>query len=398
MPDIDRTHLAHSVRYTVHGLPDLPNQYGPGILRPSEVTLTYWSAPDAQRSRVHAYVAGRIWVDGTELPLLPGGLYGQHYDDGLDGWPDCLTEEARLHDPEHPSAPAPATDQPAQAENRLSVQHADALWDAVAVPGPRTPTFTVQHERVCKAVADILYEMRPAAEEPAAETVHCVRYDPHPAHLHSAIRREVVVHGRCPGEPAVVSAPVPPTDQTALRDRIARALARVTVGHGAFITVDVKAEYPRADAVLAALPAPADRAAVLLGAAEHLLARCPHLGKAGALRKCTCPAAEELLRLASQEPGGPDYATAREETLHRVAAEARGAQQDEATPCAPAPDQCGDEPCANHERAQSHAEGDHDLCEPDCGQPAQHAPGTAILCADCRGKGHAVCMADEVQR
>ncbi|MFF3643418.1 hypothetical protein [Streptomyces sp. NPDC002564] len=49
------------------------------------------------------------------------------------------------------------------------------------------------------------------------------------------------------------AAPTPPTDQN-LRDRIARALAEVTVGHTAFVTVDVEAEYPRADAVLAVLP------------------------------------------------------------------------------------------------------------------------------------------------
>jgi len=48
-------------------------------------------------------VAGRIWVDGVETPLLPGGLYGQHYFDGLDGWPEWLAAEARLHDPDAPA-------------------------------------------------------------------------------------------------------------------------------------------------------------------------------------------------------------------------------------------------------------------------------------------------------
>lgn len=96
---VDRIPLAHSVRYVARGLPEVPNQYGPGLLVPSEITLTYRSAPDSQLGRVHAYVAGRIWADGAELPLLPGGLYGQHYDDGLDGWPEWLAEEARLHEP-----------------------------------------------------------------------------------------------------------------------------------------------------------------------------------------------------------------------------------------------------------------------------------------------------------
>ena len=98
-PAVDRIPLAHSVRYVARGLPEVPNQYGPGVLAPSEITLTYRAAPDSGLGRVHAYVAGRIWVDGTELPLMTGGLYGQHYDDGLDDWPAWLAEEARLHDP-----------------------------------------------------------------------------------------------------------------------------------------------------------------------------------------------------------------------------------------------------------------------------------------------------------
>ncbi|MFE6412607.1 hypothetical protein ACFVOR_37370 [Streptomyces sp. NPDC057837] len=50
----------------------------------------------------------------------------------------------------------------------LSVQHADALWDAVAIPGPRTPTFTEQHERVCAAVTEIIDEVT-AVGEPEPE-------------------------------------------------------------------------------------------------------------------------------------------------------------------------------------------------------------------------------------
>lgn len=108
-PTPDRIPLAHSVRYAVRGLPEVPNQYGPGTLEPHEITLTYRTAPDSQLGRVHAYVAGRIWVDGNELPLLPGGMYGQHYDDGLDNWPEWLAEEARLHDPAAPAVPVPPT-------------------------------------------------------------------------------------------------------------------------------------------------------------------------------------------------------------------------------------------------------------------------------------------------
>ncbi|WP_020135095.1 hypothetical protein [Streptomyces sp. 351MFTsu5.1] len=44
---------------------------------------------------------------------------------------------------------------------------------------------------------------RVAADIPnTTETVPCVRHDPHPAHLHSGLRKGVAVHGRCPGVPA----------------------------------------------------------------------------------------------------------------------------------------------------------------------------------------------------
>ncbi|MFE0472562.1 hypothetical protein ACFW2V_13205 [Streptomyces sp. NPDC058947] len=46
----------------------------------------------------------------------------------------------------------------ADLNHGLSVQHADALWDAVAIPGPERPTFPRQHERVCRAVAEIVKE------------------------------------------------------------------------------------------------------------------------------------------------------------------------------------------------------------------------------------------------
>lgn len=75
------------------------------------------------------------------------------------------------------------TDQPTHG---LSVQHADALWDAVAIPGPTEPTFPMQHERVCRAVAGILDELR---------------------------------------TPPAVPVSSPPPDQTPLRDRGAKAEA-----------------------------------------------------------------------------------------------------------------------------------------------------------------------------
>ncbi|GGQ83558.1 hypothetical protein [Streptomyces flaveolus] len=47
------------------------------------------------------------------------------------------------------------------------------------------------------AVAEHLRRM--ADETQPAETVPCMRSEPHPAHSHSGLRKGVVVHGRCPG-------------------------------------------------------------------------------------------------------------------------------------------------------------------------------------------------------
>ncbi|MGA5208992.1 hypothetical protein ACPCSB_04700 [Streptomyces pseudogriseolus] len=165
MTGIDRIPLAHSVRYVAHGLPEVPNHYGPGVLAPSEITLTYRAAPDSQLGRVHAYVAGRLWVDGKEVPLLPGGLYGQHYLDGLDNWPEWLAEEARLHDPEAAAVSA-AVAPPTDPTHGLSVQHADALYDAIATPGPARESFDDQHARVCAVVRQILDDLLPTPAEP----------------------------------------------------------------------------------------------------------------------------------------------------------------------------------------------------------------------------------------
>ncbi|WP_157882424.1 hypothetical protein [Streptomyces silvensis] len=38
----------------------------------------------------------------------------------------------------------------------LTGQQSDALWDAVAIPGPDAPTFPEQHDRVCRAVAEMI--------------------------------------------------------------------------------------------------------------------------------------------------------------------------------------------------------------------------------------------------
>jgi hypothetical protein len=129
-------------------------------------------------------------------------------------------------------------------------------------------------------------------------------------------------------DPAVSSAGVvqlPPTNQAALRDRIAEALLdhlsrtadirRDTEGELAFMPVVTDPERLRiADAVLKVLPAPVDRGAVLLEAAAGFDARAAALTEdlddlAGFVAKARIngvavwrDAAEELRRMAAEAP------------------------------------------------------------------------------------------------
>jgi hypothetical protein len=162
----------------------------------------------------------------------------------------------------------------------------------------------------------------------------------------------------CPGAAAVSSAGVvqlPPTNQAALRDRIA-ALFRHPPG---VERLGDATPGEIADAVLKVLPAPVDRAAGWLDAA----AECNRAGGAYAERG-TNDAASAAFALM--------------ETFLRKAGEAEYV----ATPCDPmVPCEDGGEPCSTHERLMGHAEGDHELCAPDCGEPwmrrmAAEAPAT----------------------
>lgn len=105
-----------------------------------------------------------------------------------------------------------------------------------------------------------------------------------------------------------------------------------------------------ADAVLAVLPATTnhdtDTSAGWLDAA----AECNRAGGAYAER-------------GANDAAGAAFALM--ETFLRKAGEAEYV----ATPCSVAPCEDGGEPCTVHERLMGHAEGDHELCAPDCGEP-----------------------------
>jgi len=198
------------------------------------------------------------------------------------------------------------------------------------------------------------------------------------------------------------TAPSSLPDQT-LRDRVAEALAEAD---GWKWAPGFKSESPtwqeylgRAGAVLAVLPPDGhttNRAAVLLGAAGHLDARAAEFtnaarkdplafvkgGTDARYRTADCwnAAAEELRRLAAEaQPeasplGGRKTGTAfsPSEGVHGQDPYYDGTdtpQPDTETMCGPAPSQCdaeSGEPCANHEREQAHAEGEHCFCGPEC--------------------------------
>ena len=133
----DRIPIGRSVVYAVRGMPDVPNQYGPGYLVPTEITLTYRSTEDSQLGRVHAFVKGH-WRREDGVREVDAALPGQHYYGDTAKWPEWLAEEARLHDPE-PAAQSPvdralllrAADHLTRSADQLwpggdSVMHADA--------------------------------------------------------------------------------------------------------------------------------------------------------------------------------------------------------------------------------------------------------------------------------
>lgn len=91
---------------------------------------------EATVARVRAYAQTAIDTGDTG----PGPALGRLLLQLLDG--ETAATEATERHPRH----------------GLSVQQEDALWDAVAIPGPDTPTFMNQHDRVCRTVVTLLRE------------------------------------------------------------------------------------------------------------------------------------------------------------------------------------------------------------------------------------------------
>ncbi|MFJ6487055.1 hypothetical protein [Streptomyces californicus] len=146
------------------------------------------------------------------------------------------------------------------------------------------------------------------------------------------------------------AAPPAPTDRAATRDRIRRAICEASGFDWDPDTLEPDEYGEHADAVLAVLDPPADRAAVLREAADFV----------GNDDTCDCGGCDTCIpnRLADR--------------LRRLADEAEYI----ATPCSWGACEPGGEPCTTHERLMAHAEGDHELCDHKAGEAAAGAHQT----------------------
>jgi hypothetical protein len=135
---------------------------------------------DAERNQGLAKVGARCMREGHQGLIESGRatVEGHRFalsvalDLGTGATWDAIHErvkELRV-DSAEPAAVSAAVAPPTNPTHGLSVPHADALWDAVAIPGPHTPTYPEQHERVCRAVRDILDELTPARDDAVAQT------------------------------------------------------------------------------------------------------------------------------------------------------------------------------------------------------------------------------------
>jgi hypothetical protein len=158
--------------------------------------------------------------------------------------------------------------------------------------------------------------------------------------------------------PTLSTAPSAPADRAALRDRIAMAIEDAPYRHDG-----TRRAWQLADAVLAVLPAPADRAAIYREVAEELAGINFHPNaKSQNLELCRLLAGR-FLRKADEA----EYV---------------------ATPCGVGGCEPGGEPCSTHERLMAHAEGDHELCGPDCGTSPDRMAVDELAATTCSAQYH----------
>lgn len=116
-PEPDVTVTSQSITLHVPGLPDVPNRYGSGTIRPMDLHLTY------RRDRVTARLEGRWRRPDREST---DAYIDQLYKDDPADWPDWIADYARQHAPTgpHPTGRAALRDRIAEALAREDAHNA----------------------------------------------------------------------------------------------------------------------------------------------------------------------------------------------------------------------------------------------------------------------------------
>lgn len=228
---IDRIPIGRNVTYAVRGVPEVQDEYNAErTIAPIEISLTYRAAPDSQLGRVHAYVKGWWMQDGQRVPMdKPVGrhFYGRTFDE----WPDWLVAEARLHDPD--AAVSSAGEAVWVDGDPLMEAIAAAVWEHCDTSGGYS-IVTDDPRNIAAVAATVARAQNAAGRAPAADRA-ALRES-----LAAAVRSITVVGG------------APPRCLVPVIDGSNPRMARI---------VDWQPLDDFLNAVVAVLPAPADRAA-----------------------------------------------------------------------------------------------------------------------------------------
>jgi len=108
------TPLAQTIELRVTGQPDVPNQYGSGHIRPTEITFRY------QTGSIRVQVYGRWIREDGELTDAPITRDYTAYQGDMSDWPDWVAELAREH--------APAVMQPTTGETLATQPDTLPAW------------------------------------------------------------------------------------------------------------------------------------------------------------------------------------------------------------------------------------------------------------------------------
>jgi hypothetical protein len=87
---------SHMVTLGVQGAPDVDNRYGPGVMKPTQVQITYWYDAETTAPDVTVRLFGTWTREGGEET---GHVMDQSYTRPQRNWPDWLVEIARTNQP-----------------------------------------------------------------------------------------------------------------------------------------------------------------------------------------------------------------------------------------------------------------------------------------------------------